>query len=274
MKAEFNNLVETLKRWDLYHIGDEVDMALTDLSDKIEEVEKRLECINKTARDIELAITKHTESVDSNEAFVMKVEDHDSILRGSHDIMIALDLGDTEPIENDWYGLFTKVDKEVAFSFESSWGSIDCDKDGNVIEVHGDLEYKGEKNYLFEIARVDIEEYAKFCSSLNITHGESEDILSVGFWRKDGVYNEADKDWRESIFNPKVEEEAPTYQCKTPQTFDKVKQIIEMLKTLDNGDGVDGETMQYILEQVGMEEQMLRQLARKDTKETLSILVE
>lgn len=274
MKAEFNNLVETLKRWDLYHIGDEVDMALTDLSDKIEEVEKRLECINKTARDIELAITKHTESVDSNEAFVMNVNDHDTILRGSHDIMIALDLGDTEPIENNWYGLFTKVDKEVAFSFESSWGSIDCDKDGNVIEVHGDLEYKGEKNYLFEIARVDIEEYAKFCSSLNITHGESEDILSVGFWRKDGVYNEADKDWRESIFKPNVEEEAPTYQCKTPQTFDKVKQIIEMLKTLDNGDGVDGETMQYILEQVGMEEQMLRQLARKDTKETLSILVE
>jgi hypothetical protein len=274
MKAEFNNLVETLKRWDLYHIGDEVDMALTDLSDKIEEVEKRLECINKTARDIELAISKHTESVDNNEAFVMNVNDHDSILRGSHDIMIALDLGDTEPIENDWYGLFTKVDKEIAFSFESSWGSIECNKDGIVINVIGDLEYKGERNYLYDIERVDIEEYAKFCSSLNITHGESEDILSVGFWRKDGVYNEADKDWRESIFNPKVEEEAPTYQCKTPQTFDKVKQIIEMLKTLDNGDGVDGETMQYILEQVGMEEQMLRQLARKDTKETLSILVE
>jgi hypothetical protein len=29
---------------------------------------------------------------------------------------------------------------------------------------------------------------------------------------------------------------------------------------LDNGDCVDGETMQYILEQVGMEDQMLRQL--------------
>jgi hypothetical protein len=258
MKAEFDNLVETLKRWDLYQIGDEVDMALTDLSDKIAEVEKRLECINKTARDIELAISKHTESVDSNEAFVMNVNDHDSILRGSHDIMIALDLGDTEPIENDWYGLFTKVDKEVAFSFESSWGSIECNKDGIVINVIGDVEYKGERNYLYDIERVDIEEYAKFCSSLNITHGESEDILSVGFWRKDGVYNEADKDWRESIFKPK-EEEAPTVLCKTPQTHEFVKDIIAKLKVID----VDGETMEYILEQVGMKEQMAKQLTNK-----------
>jgi chaperonin cofactor prefoldin len=58
MKAEFNNLVETLKRWDLYHIGDEVDMALTDLSDKIEEVEKRMVCIEKCAEEINEAFSK------------------------------------------------------------------------------------------------------------------------------------------------------------------------------------------------------------------------
>jgi hypothetical protein len=53
---------------------------------------------------------------------------------------------------------------------------------------------------------------------------------------------------------------APTYQCKNQHTFDKVKEVIQILKTLDNGECVDGETMQYILEQVGMEGQMLHQL--------------
>jgi hypothetical protein len=136
------------------------------------------------------------------------------------------------------------------------------------------LEYKGEKNYLFEIARVDIEEYAKFCSSLNITHGESEDILSVGFWRKDGVYGEPDHAWRESIFKPNVEEEAPTELCKTPQTHEFVKDIIAKLKVI----GVDGETMQYILKEVGMEDQMLRQLVmsnpESDTKDLLDEKIE
>ncbi len=41
----------------------------------------------------------------------------------------------------------------------------------------------------------------------------------------------------------------------------KVKYIISLLKSLtEDGDGVDGETMEYILEEVGMTDQMLRQL--------------
>ena len=51
-------------------------------------------------------------------------------------------------------------------------------------------------------------------------------------------------------------EVAPTQLCKTPQTYEFVKEIIAKLKVID----VDGETMQYILEQVGMDDQMLRQL--------------
>jgi hypothetical protein len=41
---------------------------------------------------------------------------------------------------------------------------------------------------------------------------------------------------------------------------DKVEEVIEILKTFNNGGGVDGETMQYILERIGMTDQMLRQL--------------
>jgi len=178
MRTEFNNLVETLKRWDLYTIGDEVDMALTDLSDKIAEVEKRMVCIEKCAEEINEAIGRYTERVDNNETFVMSVTDHDSIMRGSHDIEIALDLNDNEVIENNWYGLF------------------------------------------------EVKEEPK-------------------------------------------KEEPPTSLCETPQTHEFVKDIIAKLKVI----GVDGETMQYILKEVGMEDQMLRQLVmsnpESDTKDLL-----
>ena len=42
---------------------------------------------------------------------------------------------------------------------------------------------------------------------------------------------------------------------------ERIDQVIGILKNLTwKGDSVDGETMQYILEKVGMEDQMLRQL--------------
>ena len=178
MKKEFNKLANVLERYDLTEYGDELDIALKNLKDKIDEVEKRMECIEKCAEEINEAIGKYTERVDSNETFVMSVNDHDSIMRGSHDIEIALNLNDTEVIENNWYGLF-EVKKE----------------------------------------------------------------------------------------------EPPTHQSSEPETFDKVKQVIETLKTLHNGDCVDGETMQYILERIGMSDQMLRQLImsnpESDTKDLL-----
>jgi hypothetical protein len=44
-------------------------------------------------------------------------------------------------------------------------------------------------------------------------------------------------------------------------TCNRVEEVISMLKSLTyKGDCVDGETMQYILERVGMEDQMLSQL--------------
>jgi hypothetical protein len=66
-------------------------------------------------------------------------------------------------------------------------------------------------------------------------------------------------------------EKPPTSLCETPQTHEFVKDIIAKLKVID----VDGETMQYILEQVGMDEQMHRQLVMKnDYKETKDLLRE
>ena len=44
-------------------------------------------------------------------------------------------------------------------------------------------------------------------------------------------------------------------------TCNRVEEVVSILRSLTlKGDCVDGETMQYILERVGMEDQMLRQL--------------
>ena len=170
MRKEFNKLANVLERYDLTEYGDELDIALKNLKDKIDEVEKRLKIVDKTAREIELAISKYTESVDGNEAFKMSVDNHDVILRGSHDIMIATDLGDDEPIKNDWYGMFNKEKKE-----------------------------KSDENFI------------------------------------------------------PLKDEIDRYQV--------VEEIISKLKMID----VDGETMEYILNKVGMSEQMHSQLSKKFT---------
>lgn len=202
---------------------------------------------------------------------------HDTFITN---IMIASDVDvdgqcdeDNHRVETEW--LCKAVDKVLPFmSFESSWGTIECDREGNILSVDGDEEIGGEANYLYGIKRINIDEYCEFLISKNITHGECDDILSVGFWRKDGGYEEPDADWRKNMFG----EEAPTQQCSNPETHDKVKQIIGLLKTLDNGDCVDGETMEYILEKVGMSDQMLRQLVMNnpytDTSDLLAEKVE
>ena len=154
MRKEFNTLVELMKHYDLYQKDDEVGVALNDLSNKIVEVEKRLTCAINTNKDIRSIKTIYED--------VISFDNLEILERSVNDIDIALDLNDTEPIENDWYGLFVE---------------------------------------------------------------------------------------------PKLEE-PPTDLCKTPQTHEFVKDIIAKLKVIN----VDGETMQHILKEVGMEEQMLRQL--------------
>ena len=55
----------------------------------------------------------------------------------------------------------------------------------------------------------------------------------------------------------------------------EIKSIIQDLKTMgEHGEGVDGETMQYILQQVGMEWQMLRQLILTMPIEQIGYLLE
>jgi hypothetical protein len=169
MRKEFNNLVELMNRYDLYQKDDEVGVALKSLDDKITEVEKRMECAIRSNNDNEVLILKLANSFQDEgklEEFINYGE-FETLERSVHDVDIALDLKDTECIDNNWYDLFEEPKEE--------------------------------------------------------------------------------------------EEEPPTDLCKTPQTHEFVKDIIAKLKVID----VDGETMQYILEQVGMDEQMHRQLVLK-----------
>lgn len=59
-------------------------------------------------------------------------------------------------------------------------------------------------------------------------------------------------------------------------TLDRVESVIGILQSLTHkGDSVDGETMEYILERVGMTDQMLRQLVMNNPQsDTIDLLNE
>ncbi len=60
-----------------------------------------------------------------------------------------------------------------------------------------------------------------------------------------------------------------TSWIKDPQVRSKVDMVIKTLGSLTGpGETVDGETMQFILEAIGMDEQMLKQLSFNDNPYT------
>lgn len=66
-------------------------------------------------------------------------------------------------------------------------------------------------------------------------------------------------DYIDTNYKAKVEtinEVGSQRMAESPVVAQKVKQVIDLLMSID----VDGETMQYILEEVGMDEQMQQQL--------------
>jgi hypothetical protein len=270
MKKEFNLLKGLLFDSNTYSAnGDcnwsEVSSLLEKLEDKIDEVEKRIDCAIRSVKYINESISKYTEDVDKDLPINMSVCDHDVIQNCSDDVRIALSFDDDMCVVDNWYNLF-QVKREVFVSFESSWGTLTCDKDGNVIEVIGE---KCEGNYLYDITKIDLVEYGKFLNSIGQKLDHDEDILSVGFWKKDGKYEEADHDWRKNMFTPEDDEDkAPTMLCQDESKNSIVQSVISYLRDIE----VDGETMEYILRQVGMDEQMLKQLFAQSTNDEIDYL--
>lgn len=209
MRTEFNNLVELMNRYDLYQKDDEVGIALSELEQKITEVEKRLVCIDETAKEIHKSISKYTERIDKPEPFIMGVNDHDNIQRGSNDIMIACDLSDDEPIINNWYQLFEETKEEVSSG-------------GIPYRVCYHCAIKEEQNVMTKVS---------------------------GNWLCYDCYDEIDDDKEKKLI---------------------VTNVINMLKDIN----VDGETMQHIIEQVGMTDQMLRQLIMSNPESDTNDILE
>jgi hypothetical protein len=254
MKAEFNELVDTLKRWELYHENDEVHMALESLEKKIDEVMKRIECAVRSATEIREVISKFTERVDNNEAFIMHIDDHDSIFRSSNDVDIALALNDTECIDNNWYELFKPIEelKPIAVN------NIEYDYPEDVFTI-------GNEDNTEIIADVYESVFDSLCKlglircegDNNFPFGKANFVVHDNFSIPIVKINQID------LSKVPIKQEvdvAPTMQCRNTHTFDKVKEVIQILQTLDDGQCVDGETFGYIVSQLGFEEYLLRYL--------------
>jgi hypothetical protein len=95
---------------------------------------------------------------------------------------------------------------------------------------------------------------------------------------RDGFYSF--EEWKQcnsnNIKQPLINMIDTSQMNENEYTNNRVESIIGMLKSLtQTGDCVDGETMQYILESVGMDDQMLRQLImRNPQSDTIDLLAE
>lgn len=234
MRTEFNVLYKALSK---VPYGSDVTIAMENLEKKITEVEKRMVCVKNTNKDIRDTIFINQSKIED----AISYDDLEVIQRSVNDINIAIDLNDKEPIENDWYSLFAEPKKEEEVEV------VVLIPKGSILKWRKEIPYYSAKGG----ARAKVvKDYTTQTDYINVE------------WIDEKANGQGSGGYDRNNFEDEFEKPStPTYQCRNQHTFDKVKEVIQILKTLDNGDCVDGETMQYILEQVGMEEQMLNQLS-------------
>jgi len=258
MRTEFNNLVETLKTWDLYQVGDEVDIAISELESTIAEVEKRMQCVTNTNKDIRTLVSKYEDAI-----LYYSNNDFELLERSVNDIDIAIDLNDAEPIENNWYGLFE--DKFKPRSVSEYVATLPKEEVKVLIPKDSIVEWKETRQYY----SVNGGAKARVTEDYTTEHEIKDNYLMVE-WLDEKAKGQVSGGYILGMFKEDFEQPSvPTDLCNIPQTHEFVKDIIAKLKVIN----VDGETMQHILKEVGMEEQMYRQLVLcnpdSDTKDLL-----
>ena len=284
LRTTFNNLVTSMKRYDLYQIDDEVGMGVQNLSDKIDELYKRMECVIKTNKDCKGIISIYED--------VISFDDFEILERSTNDIDIAMDLTDDEAITNDWYGLFAPKDEEEIVPRETWVRSqlanetdisvddvvkvaMELGMNPSIEEINEVMKYytnEAEESTATWILVVENLLYNCVAPSQQTTEDKVERsgggipyrvCKHCSIKEEENVMNLVDGFWVCNDCNP------PTSQCHDEEVHSIVKDVIAKLSDIQ----VDGETMQYILERIGMTDQMLRQLImsnpESDTKDLL-----
>lgn len=219
MRTEFNNLVDLMNKYSLYHSTDEVGIALSELEQKITEFEKRIECARRSNQDsnsIIISLVDSFQDLGKTEE-ELTYGDFETLQRGVYDVDIALNFNDKEPIENNWYGLFDEPKKENV-----SRETLEVSNGGIPYRVCCHCAIKEEQNVMTKVS---------------------------GDWLCYDCYDEIEDDKEKKLI---------------------VTNVINMLKDIN----VDGETMQHIIEQVGMTDQMLRQLIMSNPESDTNDILE
>ncbi len=251
MRTEFEILKKEIDKLNLIG-GLSIVSALSNLENKITEVEKRLECARRSNQESNSIVMKLTESFEGvgNISDNLTYDDFEVLQRGVYDVDIALNFNDSEPIDNDWYGLFKEPKQEP-----KQEPKVLIPKDSIIVWDYSRKYYSAKGGAK---ARV-LHDYTS-------EHESNDDTIQVE-WLDDRANGQENGGYERGMFREEFEK--PKRILDTTMGQDMVEDIIQKLIQLD----VDGETMGYIIDQVGMAEQMLRQLVmsnpESDTKDLL-----
>ena len=153
---------------------------------------------------------------------------------------------------------FNRVIEELKFDYEDG-GSVD---DGDF--ARGGGIGSSDKLYIFKVYNLNDKLVDK---SRRIFARNLSEAKEIAILIQDEMHLKYGRDLRFRI------EEAPSMMANGGGVFfneDEINDIINKLRKIE----IDGEKMQYILEQVGMSEQMLRQLIMTSPKEQIEDLLE
>lgn len=94
------------------------------------------------------------------------------------------------------------------FTVTSSHGEVEANlATGTPVKVERYDEDDPDSQFLDEIDRFDMNEYRHWCRSNGLKEDTGCDILFIGFWSKDGSYEEAEHDARQDYVDDRGGEE-------------------------------------------------------------------